>query len=37
MIYQWFTNIFGELDLQLLNQNEEINKVDELKNIYDEV
>ena len=29
-----FTNISGESDLQLLNQNEEINKMDELKNIF---
>ncbi len=28
------TNISGESDLQLLNQNEEINKMDELKNIF---
>ena len=35
--YQWFTNISGESGLQLLNQNEEINKMDELKkHIYDE-
>ena len=35
--YQWFTNISGESDLQLLNQNEKINKMDELKKkIYDE-
>lgn len=34
MIYQYFWRV----DLQLLNQNEEINEIDELKkHIYDEV
>ena len=35
--YQWFTNISGESDLQLQNQNEEINKMGKMKkHIYDE-
>ena len=36
-IYQWFTNISGESDLQKTSQNEEIKNMSELKkNIYDE-